>query len=65
MNGNQFGLSILGEDNLITSNRATGVPANNYAIAPGNSFGPIVIVSGVGDLSAVANADHPLANFSY
>ena len=37
----------------------------SYSISPGNSYGPIVNVSGVGDITSVANANHPWANFSY
>ena len=42
-----------------------GAPAPNYVIAAGNSFGPIVNVQGVGDITGTANANHPWANFSY
>ena len=51
---------------LYIRNRAAGNSnGNNFDIAAGNSFGPIVDVDGVGDLSTIANADHPMANFEY
>jgi hypothetical protein len=36
-----------------------------YSIAASNSFGPLVGVVGVGDISGTGNADHPWANFGY
>ena len=37
----------------------------NYDIVPGNSYGPIINVAGVGDISAVPGAEHPWANFEH
>lgn len=50
--------------NLILRNTARG-NGTNYLMGTGNSFGPVVNVNGVGDISAVPNANHPWANFSY
>ena len=36
-----------------------------YTIPAGSSYGPIVAVAGVGDISQVAASTHPWANFSY
>lgn len=59
--------SCLGVRNLLLANCATdgttGLPA--FQIAQGNSHGPIVVVSGIGDISAVTGTDHPGANFVY
>jgi parallel beta-helix repeat protein len=51
-------------DNILLGNTATG-NSPNYQIGAGNSYGPIVNVNGVGDISAVSNANFPGANFSY
>jgi parallel beta-helix repeat protein len=71
----QGGLVVAHAGNLIINNKAAGniyYPDDgngpyhpHFEIATGNSYGPIVDVNGVGDLSAVVNADHPLANFVY
>lgn len=56
------GLLVSGTRNLVTRNVVVGgSPA--YSIGPGNSFGPIANVVGVGDVSAVVGAQHPWANF--
>ncbi|MEM9888027.1 MAG: hypothetical protein AAF849_19180 [Bacteroidota bacterium] len=39
--------------------------SGNYVIPSNNTFGPIVNVSGVGDISGTTNAKHPFANFGY
>jgi hypothetical protein len=49
---------------FLTGNRAKNCGVA-FDIAPGNSHGPIVNVAGVGDISAVPNANHPWANFVY
>ncbi|HEX3718891.1 MAG TPA: right-handed parallel beta-helix repeat-containing protein [Verrucomicrobiae bacterium] len=51
-------------DNILLGNTATG-NSPNYQMGAGNSYGPIVNVNGVGDISAVSNANFPGANFSY
>ncbi|MEM9850301.1 MAG: right-handed parallel beta-helix repeat-containing protein, partial [Bacteroidota bacterium] len=43
----------------------TTVVSGNYVIPSDNAFGPIVNVSGVGDISGTTNAKHPFANFEY
>jgi hypothetical protein len=58
------GIQVTGTDNLITNNSVQGA-ATPFNIAAGNAVGPIVTVSGAGDLSAVTGADHPLANLVY
>jgi parallel beta-helix repeat protein len=68
--GNDRGIDIDGTGNLIIKNSArgntgSGTPSANFDIAASNSFGPIANVSGVGDISATANANHPWVNFSY
>jgi len=49
---------------LISRNKVRS-DATAYAIAAGNSYGPIVNVAGVGVITSVANANHPWANFIY
>jgi hypothetical protein len=59
-----FGIQVSGTGNLITKNSVTKSPAGAalaYDIAPGNSFGPVVVVAGVG---AFVGAD-PWANLEY
>jgi hypothetical protein len=58
------GIQVTGTGNLITKNSVTKSPAGAalaYDIAPGNAFGPIVVVAGVG---AFFGAD-PWANLEY
>lgn len=50
---------------LIIRNSATASAVGNYVLGAGNSWGPLVNVSGVGDISGTANANHPQANFSH
>jgi hypothetical protein len=58
------GFTCLGSRNLFLANCATD-NGTAFEIGAGNSFGPIVDVVGVGDISAVPGADHPGANFVY
>lgn len=58
------GIAVAGNGNMVIRNAVTGA-TTAYAIAAGNSFGPIVNVAGVGDITSVPNANHPWANFSY
>jgi hypothetical protein len=67
---NDRGIDVDGIGNLIlknstSGNTGTGSPSANYDIAAGNSYGPIVNVAGVGDISGTTGADHPWANFEY
>lgn len=50
---------------IVVRNTAHANGGGNYTTVAGNSWGPIVNVTGVGDVSATPNADHPLANLSY
>jgi parallel beta-helix repeat protein len=59
------GFEITAGGNIILKNTATSNSSGNYSIADGNSYGPLVGVVGVGDISAIAGADHPWANFGY
>ncbi len=66
---NNVGFGYIGVDanstrNLIFANTATS-NTTNFNIIAGNSFGPIVNVTSVGDISGTANANHPQANFQY
>ncbi|MCG3121871.1 MAG: hypothetical protein GIKADHBN_00243 [Phycisphaerales bacterium] len=58
------GIRITGSGTAVFRNRVRG-SASPFSIAAGNSHGPIVNVAGVGDISAVPNANHPQANFVY
>jgi len=61
---NDKGIQVPATGNIIVKNTASdnGI---NYNIAAGNSYGPIVNVAGVGDISGTANANHPWANFVF
>ncbi len=69
------GLRVTSSGSLIINNKAAGnfYPdddlgtnyGQNYEIINTSSYGPIVNVTGVGDISSVPNADHPFANFEY
>jgi hypothetical protein len=48
---------------FIVRNSAQGNISTSYSLGTGNSWGPIVNVSGVGDISGTANSDQPDANF--
>ena len=58
------GIAVVGISNLIVENTAAG-NVTNFRFVTGNTFGPIVDVTNVGDISSVPNADHPWANFEY
>ncbi len=51
-------------NNIVIGNHASS-NATNYVTVAGNTWGPIVVVTGVGDLSAIAGSNHPQANFSH
>jgi parallel beta-helix repeat protein len=62
---NTEGIAINFAGNIIVKNTAT-TNGTNYNITAGNSYGPIFIVAGAGDISTVAGgASHPWTNFSY
>lgn len=66
--GNARGVAADGAGCLVVRNAATAAPGQsattNFVLGAAVSFGPIVDVSAGGDLSGVAGASHPLANFS-
>ena len=62
--GSAIGIDVDSSFNLIIKNSASG-NTTNYDIAVNNSYGPIVNVAGVGDITGTANADHPWANFEF
>ncbi len=59
-----LGIQVQGASNLIVRNSAS-LNTTNFDIAPGNAYGPIVNVAGVGNITAVTNAVHPWANFEF
>ncbi len=61
---NDRGIDVDSTRNFIARNTA-GMNTTNYDIAGNNSYGPIVNVTSVGDISLTANANHPWANFEY
>lgn len=56
------GFECTGAQNLFLNNFATNCQ-NPFSIGPGNSYGPIVSVVGVGDISNVPGSNHWGANF--
>ncbi len=66
---NGYGIRVEDHDNarghIILKNTARNNNTGNYNIAPGNAYGPIVDVSGAGDISGVSGAEHPWANFEF
>ncbi len=58
------GIDITGTGNLILRNSVSGI-GTHYSIAPGNSYGPIINVAGMGDISLNPGTQHPWTNFSY
>lgn len=63
----QYGIRIdaPGWGNFIARNTVTGAGTAAFDIPPANSWGPIITVTGAGDLSTVPGANHPLANFIF
>ncbi|MBY0311119.1 MAG: right-handed parallel beta-helix repeat-containing protein [Phycisphaerales bacterium] len=62
-----LGISIsLGTSgNVVVRNWASANTINNYFVATGNSWGPIVNIAGTGNFAGVANSTHPQANFEH
>ncbi len=58
------GIKVSGTGNIIIKNKACA-NTTNYDFATSNSYGPVVNVAGVGDISGTTNADHPWANFEF
>ncbi|HZJ17261.1 MAG TPA: right-handed parallel beta-helix repeat-containing protein [Chthoniobacteraceae bacterium] len=61
---NDEGIHVAGSNNIVLRNTASG-NTTNYVILAGNSFGPVVAVAAVGNISGVADSGHSGANFSY
>jgi parallel beta-helix repeat protein len=61
---NGIGVHVSGTGCLIVRN-SIRLNTSPQSIVAGNAFGPFVVVTGVGDLSSVAAANHPLANLVY
>ena len=61
---NDRGIDVDGSGNLIIKNSASGNTIN-YELADNNPRGPVVTVTNAEDISAIANANHPWANFVY
>lgn len=59
------GIDITGTRNIIVRNSVAASTIADYAIVGGNTFGPMINAAGLGDLAAVAGANHPQANFRY
>lgn len=57
--GNSIGFNIVGTNNVIVRNNASGNPASNYAVAVPNVYGPLVSSGNVGGSS------NPHANYSH
>ena len=62
---NYRGIDVLTARNIIVKNVAASNTNADYNFAANNSFGPIINVSGVGDISGTAGSNHPFANFRY
>ncbi len=61
---NSTSFLISGLNNLVIRNSATG-GAPNYNIVAGNSVAPLIGVVGNNNWPAVANSNHPMANYGY
>ncbi len=59
------GFDCPGQGNLFLSNCATGSSVVAFQIGQGNAYGPIVQVSGAGDISALPGGSHPDSNLVY
>ena len=60
----QVGIHATSSGSFIVQNTAAG-NLTNYLINANCSFGPIIDVTGAGDISAIAGSDHPWANFVF
>lgn len=57
--------SISSMKNLFLSNCSTEHVSGAFVLGSGNAYGPIVAVSGLNDISTIANSGHPSANLIY
>lgn len=64
VDNDRYGYHMPIDGNFLVLNVAKG-NGTNFVLSAGNTYGPIVDVSGGGDLSTITNADHPWANFEY
>lgn len=53
------------QGNFIARNTSRSPASAHFTIGAGNSFGPIITVTGVGNFAATPNSTHPMANFIY
>lgn len=60
-----IGIQITGTNNFIARNGVRNPEGTEYSIGRANSYGPLVTVTGVGDISGTADAAHSWANFRY
>ncbi|MEM1206100.1 MAG: right-handed parallel beta-helix repeat-containing protein [Acidobacteriota bacterium] len=60
----QVGIHATASGSFIVKNTSAG-NLTNYLIDENCAFGPIVNVTNAGDITGVANADHPWANFQF
>jgi parallel beta-helix repeat protein len=51
--------------NSARANQESGTPSANFDIRLLNSYGPIINVAQMGNMSSVTGSDHPWANFEY
>lgn len=64
LSGNDRGIDVDYAGHLIIKNSAWS-NGTNYDIVEGNSYGPIINVAGLGDISTVPGSEHPWANFEF
>ncbi|MHC4463985.1 MAG: NosD domain-containing protein [Planctomycetota bacterium] len=64
LTNNDLGIEVSGTGNIIIKNTASG-NGTNYNIAASNSYGPIVNVAAVGDITGTTGANHPCVNFEF
>ena len=62
---NNAGIEVLIDGNIIVKNTGSNNSLTDFSIAPGNSFGPMILVGGVGDIAGTPGAEHPWANFRF
>lgn len=63
---NYRNLDVTSTGNIILRNGMSAPGAGgNFNIVAGNSYGPMVNVGGVGDITPTANSAHPAANYLY
>lgn len=62
--GGGTGILAASGGNLIIRNSSRAA-STAFNFAAGNAYGPVVSVAGVGDITAVVNANHAWANFIY